>query len=104
MRVDRLPLDGIIQRAREEKKRRADELKKLKSAKKGGVLTARSSQDWSLGSSQTEYANTPSSSAPPVADLQELMADSQKFNPRDMGEVSVSRLHLLSSYDSRRIK
>lgn len=87
MRVDRLPLDGIIQRAREEKKRKADELKKLKSAKKGGVLTAASSsQEWSLGSSQAEFAGIPSSSAP-VQDLQSIMAESQKFNPREMGEV-----------------
>ena len=86
MRVDRLPLDGIIQRAREEKKRKADELKRLKSTKKGGVLTASSSQEWSLGSSQTSFAGTPSSSAP-VQDLQSIMADSQKFNPREMGQV-----------------
>lgn len=86
MRVDRLPLDGIIQRAREEKKRKADELKRLKSTKKGGVLTASSSQDLSLGSSQTSFAGTPSSSAP-VQDLQSIMADSQKFNPREMGQV-----------------
>ena len=83
MRVDRLPLDGIIRRAREEKKRKADELKRLKSAKKGGVLTG-SSQEWSLGSSQTEYASSPSA---PVQDLQQIMAESQKFNPREMGEV-----------------
>ena len=86
MRVDRLPLDGIIQRAREEKKRKADELKRLKSTKKGGVLTASSSQEWSLGSSQTAYTGTPSSSAP-IQDLQSIMADSQKFNPREMGQV-----------------
>ena len=86
MRVNRLPLDGIIQRAREEKKRKADELKRLKSTNKGGVLTASSSQEWSLGSSQTAFAGTPSSSAP-VQDLQSIMSDSQKFNPREMGQV-----------------
>ena len=86
MRLDRLPLDGIISRAREEKKRKADELKRLKNTKKAGVLTAGSSQEWSLGSSQTGFTSTPSSSAP-VQDLQEIMADSLKFNPREMGEV-----------------
>ena len=84
MRMDRLPLDGIIQRAREEKKRKADELKRLKSTKKAGVLTAGSSQEWR--SSQTDLTNTPNSSAP-VQDFQEIVADSQKFSPREMGEL-----------------
>ena len=86
MRVDRLPLDGIIQRAREEKKRKADELKRLKSTKKAGVLKAGSSQEWSLRSSQTNFTNPPNSSAP-VQDFQEIVTDSQKFNPREMGEL-----------------
>lgn len=87
MRIDRLPLDGIIARAREEKKRKADELKRLKNTKKAGVLTAGSSQEWSLGSSQPGSTSTPCSSAAPVQDLQEIMAESLKFNPREMGEV-----------------
>ena len=62
MRVDRLPLDGIIQRAREDKKRKAVEKKRLKSIKKAN------------GSA-------------PVQDFQEIVADSQKFNPREMGEL-----------------
>lgn len=86
MRVDRLPLDGIVQRAREERKSKADELKRLKNTKNGRILTASSSQEWRLGSSQTEFTSTPGSSAP-VQDLQDIMADSQKFNPREMGEV-----------------
>ena len=86
MRVDKLPLDGIVQRAREEKKRKADELKRLKKTKQAGVLKDGSTQEWSLGSSQTEYTNTPSSSAP-IQDFQELVACSQKLNPREMGEL-----------------
>lgn len=35
LRTDRLPLDGIVQRAREETKRKAEELKRLKTARKG---------------------------------------------------------------------
>ena len=86
MRLDRLPLDGIIQRAREEKKRKAEELKGFKSTKKAGVLKAGSSQEWSLGSSQTEFTSIPNSSTS-VQDFQEILADSQKFNPREMGEL-----------------
>ncbi|KAL8824855.1 MAG: hypothetical protein Q9191_004771 [Dirinaria sp. TL-2023a] len=85
MRVDRLPLDGIIQRAREEKKRKAEELKRLKAAKKGGLLTPASSQR-SMGSSQTEYGSSQSNGSS-VQDLGDIMAQSQKFNPREMGEV-----------------
>ena len=86
MRVDRLPLDGIIQRAREEKKRKAEELKRLKAANKGGVLTPGSSQQWDLGSSQTEFASSQSNGTP-TQNIGTLIAESEKFNPRDVGEV-----------------
>lgn len=79
MRVDRLPLDGIIQRAREEKKRRAEENQRLKAAKKGSVLISSSQPR----SSQSEYTN----SQPSTPDLGNIVAQSQKFNPREMGEV-----------------
>ena len=86
MRVDRLPLDGIVQRAREEKKRKAEELKRLKNAGKGGVLTPGSSQQQGLGSSQTTYASSQNSSSP-AQTLNTIMAGSEKFNPRDVGKV-----------------
>lgn len=86
LRVDRLPLDGIIQRAREEKKRKAEELKRLKTARKGGVLTPGSSQQWDLGSSQTGFASSQSSSTP-TQSLDTIVAGSERFNPRDVGEV-----------------
>ena len=85
MRVDRLPLDGIIQRAREEKKRKAEELKRLKATKKGGSLTS-SSPQWSLGSSQTEYASSQNNLSS-TQDIGDIKAQSQRFNPREMGEV-----------------
>ena len=74
MRVDRLPLDGIIQRAREDKKQKADEQKRLKSTKKAGVR------------SQTDFTVTANGSAP-VQDFQEIVADSQKLNSREMGDL-----------------
>ena len=86
MRVDRLPLDGIIQRAREEKKRKAEELKKLKNTRKGGVLTPGSSQQWDLGSSQPQFASSQSSGSP-SENLNTIMAGSERFNPRDVGEL-----------------
>ena len=86
MRLDRLPLDGLIQRAREEKKRKAEELKRLKAAKKGGLLTPASSQSWNIGSSQTECGSS-QSNVSSTQDIGDIVAQSQKFNPREMGEV-----------------
>lgn len=84
MRMEKLPLDGIVQRAREEKKRKGEELKKLKSKGKGGALTPASSQQWDLGSSQTEFASSQTTAA---EDLNTIMAGSERFNPREVGGV-----------------
>lgn len=86
MRMDRLPLDGIIQRAREEKKRKVEELKRLKNARKGGILLPSSSQQWEAGSSQTQFSNSQPNSSP-APNLENIMAGSERFNPREVGEV-----------------
>lgn len=86
MRVDRLPLDGLVQRAKEQKRRMVEELKRLKQAKKGGVLNTGSGQQWDLGSSQTEFAGSQTSGNGGPA-IEEIIDEAQRFNPREMGEV-----------------
>ena len=86
MKADRLPLDGITQRAKEAKRRKAEELKRLKQAKKGGVLNTGSGQGWDLGSSQTEFAGS-QTSGNGGPNIDDIVDEAQRFNPREMGEV-----------------
>lgn len=92
MQVDKLPLDAIVRKAREDKKRKAEEAKKLKAAKKGGYISGSSqpssSQMSELLSSQTSFMGGPSQGdGTPGRSLEEIMDGSQRFNPREMGEV-----------------
>ena len=73
MAGDRLPLDSLKRREREEKKRRAEELKKV--AKKGSRVKA-------------EFASDPSQATGESAQtLDDIMVECQRFNPRHMGEI-----------------
>ena len=93
MQVDRLPLDAIVKKAKAEKKRKAEEARRPKAANKGGGYFSGSSQ---LSSSQL---TDPQSSHPgstggsllgdgtPGRSLEEIIEGSQRFNPREMGEV-----------------
>ncbi|KAL8696716.1 MAG: hypothetical protein Q9224_002655, partial [Gallowayella concinna] len=88
MRRDKLPLDAIVQRAKEEKKKQVEELKKLKAAQKSGRVATGSGRQWELNSSQSQYASSQSSgTGEPVQTMDNLMETSQRINPRDMGQV-----------------
>lgn len=88
MRRDRLPLDAIVQRARDEKKKQVEELKKLKAAQKSGRVATGSGRQWELSSSQSQYASSQSSgTGEPMPTMDNVMETSQRINPRQMGEV-----------------
>lgn len=87
MQSDRLPVDVLIQKEKEEKKSRAKELKKV--AKKGGSLKNGANQQWEHGRSQPEYTNGSSQGGVAEAQsLEDIMNESQRFNSRQMGEMA----------------
>ena len=88
MKADKLPLDAIKEKEKEAKKRRAAELKKV--ARKGaGSTKGSSSQQWDYGSSQGQYSGNSSQglSELPEQSLEDIMIESERFNPREMGAV-----------------
>ena len=88
MKADKLPLDAIKEKEKEAKKRRAAELKKV--VKKGaGSTKGSSSQQWDYGSSQGQYRGGSSQGfdEPVQQSLEDIMIESERFNPREMGEV-----------------
>jgi SWI/SNF-related matrix-associated actin-dependent regulator of chromatin subfamily A3 len=92
MQVDKLPLDAIVRKAKEDKKRKVEEEKRLKAAKKGGYISGSSqpssSQLTDLRSSQTGFIGSSSQGdGTPNRTLEEIIQGSQRFNPREMGEV-----------------
>ena len=92
MQVDRLPLDAIVRKAKEEKKRASEEAKRLKAAKRGGYISGSSqphnSQITDLRSSQSDFMGGSSQGdGTPSQTLESIIEVSQQFNPREMGEV-----------------
>ena len=87
MKADRLPSEVIDQKEKEAKKRKAEELKKIAAAKKGTKGNSRSGQQ-SGQSSQTDFAGTLSQGdGSSSQSLEDLMEGSERFNPRDVGEI-----------------
>lgn len=91
MKSDRLPVEVLNQRAAEAKeaqKKKMAELKKQQAAKKGLGSRRGDGQLQEPGSSQTEFVGSQSQGIiAPVQSLEEIMHESQRFNPREMGEV-----------------
>lgn len=88
MKSDRLPVEILDQKEKEAKKQKMEELKKQRSAKKGLGSTSGNGQQSEPGSSQTGYAGSQSQgTSTPIQSLEEIMHESQRFNPREMGEV-----------------
>lgn len=103
MKRDYLPVDALDQRERgekrrqaEQKKRQAEELKRLQAARREEIKRIRegrggspgSGQQREVSSSQTGYVgSTPLVNVPKVQTIEEIMRGSQKFNPREVGEV-----------------
>lgn len=103
MQGDRLPVDALNQREKEEKKRRMEELKKFQAAKKAMSSKSGSGRQRVVGSSQSgssQSGSTQSGSSQsgfvggmsqtnsiPVQNMEQIIQGSQRFNPREMGEV-----------------
>ena len=87
MKADRLPCEVIDQREREARKRKAEELKKIAAANKSKGGKRGAGQQFSQSSQG--YAGTLSQGdGDSGQSLEELMDTSQRFNPRELGEVT----------------
>lgn len=89
MKTDKLPVEALDQRENEAKRRKVEELKRLQAAKKAMALkTGKRAQEEALRSSQMQFAGSSSQGdSMPTQSLEELMEESQRLNPRDMGQV-----------------
>ncbi|KAL8915762.1 MAG: hypothetical protein Q9172_006686 [Xanthocarpia lactea] len=87
LRRDRLPLDAIVQRAKEAKNKQVEELKKLKAAQKSGRVATGSGRQWDLSSSQPYASSQSSGLGEPVQTVDQIIETSQRINPREMGEI-----------------
>ena len=90
MKADRLPLEVIDQREKEAKKRKAEELKKIAAAKKDKAKAGKAGGvQKGAHFIQTDMAGTLSQDGGSSGQsLEELMWTSQRFNPRELGEVT----------------
>jgi len=87
MKADRLPLEVIDQREKEAKKRKAEELRKIAAAKKANGGKIGGGRQW--GSSGQGYADFLSQGdEDPGQSLEDIIETSQRFNPRELGEVT----------------
>lgn len=89
MQADRLPVDTLHQREEEEKRKRMEELKKFQAAKKAMMSSkSGSGRQQGVGSSQSGFVGGLSQTESiPVQSMEQIMQESQRFNPREMGEV-----------------
>ena len=90
MKADSLPLEVMDQREREAKNRKAEELKKIAAAKKDKANAGKIGGGQRGGHfNQTDLAGTLSQGGGNSGQsLEELMGTSQRFNPRELGEVT----------------
>jgi SWI/SNF-related matrix-associated actin-dependent regulator of chromatin subfamily A3 len=88
MKANRLPIDGLTQKDREERereKKRQEQEQLLKKAKRAGVIVgAGNGETYSFSGSQ--FAG--SSGAALAPNLQEIMRESERFNPRSFDEMA----------------
>ncbi|KAL8841686.1 MAG: hypothetical protein Q9176_003081 [Flavoplaca citrina] len=87
LRRDKLPLDAIVQRAKEAKKKQIEDLKKVKAAQKSGRVATGSGRQWDLSSSQTYASSQSFGSGEPVQSVDDIIETSQRINPREMGQI-----------------
>lgn len=89
MKADRLPSQAIDQKEKEAKKRKAEELKQIAAAKKANGGKKGAGQKAGLLLSSQGYAGTLSQGdGDSGQSLEEIMETSQRFNPRELGEVT----------------
>ncbi|KAL9128395.1 MAG: hypothetical protein Q9217_002919 [Psora testacea] len=89
MKADRLPTAVIDNKEKEAKKQKAEELKKIAAAKKSKITGGKpgGGQQWGH-SSKMDFAGTMSQGAGDSSQsLEDLVETSQRFNPREMGEL-----------------
>ena len=88
MKSDKLPVEALNQREKEAKRRKEEELKKYQAERKALAARALTGRQQVLGGGQPGYAGGSSQRAEtPVQSIEEIMRESQRFNPREMGEV-----------------
>ena len=87
MKSDRLPSEVIDQKEKEAKARKAEELKKIAAAKKTKSGKGGAPKNAHFG--QADLAGTlTQGDGSSGQSLEELMETSQRFNPRELGEVT----------------
>jgi SWI/SNF-related matrix-associated actin-dependent regulator of chromatin subfamily A3 len=90
MKSDRLPVEVLDQRENEARQRKVDELKKQQASRKAmGPRVGINGHQEELRSSQPEFAGSSSQgqSRLPEQSLEQIMEESHRFNPREMGEI-----------------
>lgn len=86
MKADRLPSEFIDQKEREAKKKKAEELKMIATAKKAKGGKGGASKDPHF--SQADFAGTTQCDGSSGHSLEDLIETSQRFNPRELDEVT----------------
>ncbi|KAI4278901.1 MAG: hypothetical protein L6R35_006073, partial [Caloplaca aegaea] len=88
LRRDKLPLDALTKRAKEEKLKQVEESKKLKAAQKSGRTATGSGKKLDKNGNQLGYAgNSTVGDGEPAQTMEDVIETSQRINPREMGEV-----------------
>ncbi|KAL8989148.1 MAG: hypothetical protein Q9177_001905 [Variospora cf. flavescens] len=88
LRRDKLPLDALTKRAKEEKLKQVEESKKLKAAQKSGRAATGSGKKSDKNGNQWGYAgNSTVGDGEPAQTMEDVIEISQRINPREMGEV-----------------
>ncbi|KAL9020661.1 MAG: hypothetical protein Q9185_002109 [Variospora sp. 1 TL-2023] len=88
LRRDKLPLDALTKRAKEEKLKQVEESKKLKAAQKSGRAATGSGKKSDKNGNQLGYAgNSTVGDGEPAQTMEDVIETSQRINPREMGEV-----------------
>lgn len=88
MKSDKLPVEALDQRENERRKKREAELKMMKATKKNKCSNNGKGLSHGLGSNQTDYVRSSFQEGnTSTQSLEDIMQESQRFNPREMGEV-----------------
>ena len=82
MKSDRLPVTALDRREKEARDRKKEELKALRASKNGMGMKAGKPSN-----SQTEYTNLSQNEARDTRSLEDIVQESQRFNPREMGQA-----------------
>lgn len=88
MKVDRLPVNILDQREQDAKKMKQAELRKQQASMRGKGPAYGNGRQLGSGSDETEFVGShPEVINAPTRTLEEIAYESQRFNPREVGEV-----------------